>query len=123
MKPIYLTLIVFGLITGGLFISGIIPNFSPVLIYYIPSTINQLTNPQGNGVLCFEYCGPCSSWGEDYLPFEDGCRLPESVDDCNSVYPRAEWNFINNKCIQKNLLTGSQEYNLNDTNYPDEIEE
>ena len=101
---------VFGLIFGGLFAIGVIPYFSPATILYIPSAIDQLTNPRGNGVLCFESCGPCASWGEDYLLFQDGCRIPQGIDDCNDLQPNVEWQFIDNKCIPENSLSGPQTF-------------
>lgn len=103
MKTRYVLLSIIGLIVVTMWVIGVpFMGTHPIAILAIPFAIIQMTMVEGNGVVCFESCGPCASWGEDYLLFEDGCRLPESVDDCNTVYPKAEWKFIDNKCVPLN---------------------
>ncbi|MDH3340987.1 MAG: hypothetical protein OEL84_06855 [Nitrosopumilus sp.] len=104
MKTRYILLSIIGLIIVAMWMIGVpLMGAHPIAILAIPFAIIQMTMVEGNGVVCFDSCGPCASWGENYLPFEDGCRLPESVDDCNLVLPNMEWEFMDNKCVPLNV--------------------
>lgn len=103
MKTKYIILSIIGLTLVAMWMIGVpYMGANPMALLAIPLAISQLIFSEGHAAVCFEYCGPCSSWGEDYLLFEDGCRLPTSVEDCNSIYPKAEWKFMDDKCIPLN---------------------
>lgn len=57
MKPIYLILMVFGLIFGVLTITGVMPFFNLNTIFCISLAIPALINPEFDIVLFFESCG------------------------------------------------------------------
>jgi len=73
--------------------------FNPIALFYIPSILEQIIFPQGNGIICFDACGPCSAWGYNYVLVDKQCRIPDKVEDCYFVSPQMEWKFFNDKCI------------------------
>ncbi len=91
--------------------------FTPFTIIGSISAINQLFFVEGNGIICFDACGPCSSWGTFYL-FIDGKCVPPSDEACNLYDPSREMGFDGKTCqyvctkpYQQNCI----ESNLRDT--------
>ncbi len=81
---------------------------NPAGIIYFPSVVIQLAVNEGNGIVCVDACGPCSAWGHNYLLVDGECKIPDKVEDCYSISPPMEWEFVNNRCIP---LAGVYNYN------------
>ena len=102
MKTKYvISIIVIGLVisyfTIGSFVVG--HNFlNPIYVLYAPGILGQLIANEGNGIICLDACGPCSSWGPWHVLVDDECKIPDRVDDCYFIDPPMEWIFVNGKC-------------------------
>ena len=75
---------------------------NPASIIYFPSVVIQLVVNEGNGIICVDACGPCSAWGPHHLLVDGECKIPDKVEDCYSISPPMEWEFVNNNCVPTN---------------------
>ncbi|MDH3341162.1 MAG: hypothetical protein OEL84_07745 [Nitrosopumilus sp.] len=91
---------------------------NPASIIYFPSVVIQLAANEGNGIICVDACGPCSAWGPHHLLVDGECKIPDRVEDCYSISPPMEWEFINNNCIP---LSGVYNYNNTIPHDPEEF--
>lgn len=53
--------------------------FNPASILYFPGVVIQLVENKGNGIVCVDACGPCSSYGSLYVMRDGKCVLPENA--------------------------------------------
>ena len=97
MKIFYL-LMGFWMIGGSLMNSGI----HPIGIIGVPLFIIQSFQDQGSSGICQGDCGPCWNFSPEHIVIDGQCKLPESVDDCNSADPKMEWEFVDNRCVTLN---------------------
>ena len=52
---------------------------NPASILYFPGVVVQLVANEGNGIICVDACGPCSSYGTFYVEVNGTCVLPEHL--------------------------------------------
>lgn len=95
-----LVIMSFWLIGGSLMGIGM----NPIGIIGVPLAISQLIFSEGHTAICFESCGPCASFGPNHIQINGKCKLPESVEECNTVHPEREMKLIDNKCVPQNTV-------------------
>lgn len=88
-------LTIFGLVIIALTIMIIV---NPLYFLYVPSIVSQLIANEGNGIVCVDACGPCSSWGYQYILVNDECVLP-SEESCKLFKTPGDWKFVEWTCL------------------------
>ena len=72
----------------GIYYMGTIP----MAILGVPLAMYQLIFLEGNGIVCFDACGPCSNFGYQYILVNDECVLP-SEESCKLLRTQGDWKF------------------------------
>lgn len=86
--------------------------FNIAMIFYFPGIMMQLIVNEGNGIICVDACGPCSSWGPYHVLVNGTCVLPDQIPKSKSLEQySSEIAQINEKSKKYHLIDDVQKFN------------
>lgn len=98
MKTKYIILVSICIIFAVMWMIGIyFMGITPMAILGVPLAMYQLIFLEGNGIVCFDACGPCSNFGYQYILVKDKCVLP-SEESCKLLGTPGDWKFVEWTC-------------------------